>query len=238
MYIFITILAIGMLIVLHELGHFFAAKISGVDVNEFWIGMGPCLLKKEFKGTVFKLNLLPFGGAVIMDGETGESQGANSFQNAKKINKAFIMISGCLMNFLTAFIIILFLSKSFSTSINACIIYTKDIFLSFKMLFSGDLGVNDLSGVVSLTVFVGQAAEHSMSLFWELIAIVSINLGIMNLLPIPALDGGRLILLLIETVRGKPLNPKIEGTIHGVCLLILFGLMGFLLYHDIFVKLR
>lgn len=339
MNIIITILAISMIIILHELGHFGAAKLSGVKVNEFWLGMGPAILKKEFKGTVYKLNLLPFGGAVVMEGEDSESESSNAFSKTSKLNKAFIMSAGCIMNFLVGFIIVFILNSSFqSTTIESfadgfrfnndvgfevndtilsidgyeietgsdmvyifsldsnndtytfeilrdnsiitlenfyiipellpndegvlinrygfnfteetlpilnrvtssykiCVRYVENVILSLKMLVTGEASVDEMSGVVALTVMVGEAAEESMQIFWNFIAFISINLGVMNLLPLPALDGGRLILLLVETIRKKPLSPKIEGIIHGTGLLLLLGLMVYVNLHDIFVKI-
>lgn len=338
MSILITILAFSMLIIIHELGHFFAAKFSKVQVNEFWLGMGPCIFQKEFKGTVYKLNLLPFGGAVVMEGEDTDSKSEHSFAKAKKINKALIMGAGCFMNFLLGFIIVFSLSGSYQSttidtlaegfsyygengflegdkilsvdghdiynssdfiyalgfsddtaydfvierngtsvklsdftlvpeelpindtetqlrygfnftierlpildriqsSYNTCVDFVKLVIDSLKDLFTGKVSVNDMSGVVGLTVMMGQVAETSMTNLWTFIAFISINLGVMNLLPLPALDGGRLVLLALEAIRKKPLNAKLEGIIHGAGLLILLGLMVYVTIHDIFVKL-
>ena len=81
--IILAILAFGVLVIVHEFGHFITAKRGGVQVNEFWIGMGPTLLKHEYKGTLYCLKLLPFGGACVMEGEDGESENEHAFGKAK-----------------------------------------------------------------------------------------------------------------------------------------------------------
>ena len=81
--IILAILAFGVLVIVHEFGHFITAKRGGVQVNEFWIGMGPTLLKHEHKGTLYCLKLLPFGGACVMEGEDGESENEHAFGKAR-----------------------------------------------------------------------------------------------------------------------------------------------------------
>lgn len=112
---------------------------------------------------------------------------------------------------------------------------------SLKMLFNGKVTVNDLSGPVGVVDVIGETFEASkgegalvtwMSIF-NMMMLLSVNLGIMNLLPIPALDGGRLIFLLVEAIRGKPVNRKVEGTIHFVGLMLLLALIVYITFHDI-----
>ncbi len=111
--------------------------------------------------------------------------------------------------------------------------------LGLSDLVSGAVSRDDLSGPVGIGKIMVDTAKTSMSSLWYLLAFISINLGIMNLLPIPALDGGRLVFLLIELVRGKPVPPKYEGYIHAAGLAFLMLLMLFVTYNDIvkiFVK--
>ena len=113
--------------------------------------------------------------------------------------------------------------------------------LSLKSLFTGKVGVENLSGPVGVVNAIGETYEESRSA--GLVAVVinllgmavllSANLGVMNLLPIPALDGGRLVFLLLEAIRRKPINRNIEGGIHFTGLLLLMALMFFVMYHDI-----
>ena len=81
--IILAILAFGVLVIVHEFGHFITAKRGGVQVNEFWIGMGPTILKHEYHGTMYCLKLLPFGGACVMEGEDGESESEHAFGRAR-----------------------------------------------------------------------------------------------------------------------------------------------------------
>lgn len=107
------------------------------------------------------------------------------------------------------------------------------IFESFGMLFSGEAGVEDLSGVVGVTRVVGVAMSYGWDVVMGMAIMISVNLGIVNLLPIPALDGGRLLFILIEWVRGKPVPPEKEGLIHGIGLILLMLLMVVLVVKDV-----
>ena len=98
--IILAILAFGVLVIVHEFGHFITAKRGGVQVNEFWIGMGPTILKHEYHGTMYCLKLLPFGGACVMEGEDGESESEHAFGRARLRRRILIVAAGALMNFL------------------------------------------------------------------------------------------------------------------------------------------
>ena len=106
--IILAILAFGVLVIVHEFGHFITAKRGGVQVNEFWIGMGPTVLKHEYHGTMYCLKLLPFGGACVMEGEDGESESEHAFGRARLRRRILIVAAGALMNFLIGFVILLF----------------------------------------------------------------------------------------------------------------------------------
>ena len=105
--IILAILAFGMLVIVHEFGHFITAKRGGVQVNEFWIGMGPTLLKKQYHGTLYCLKVLPFGGACVMEGEDSESENEHAFGKASLPRRMLIVVAGALMNFLVGFLIVL-----------------------------------------------------------------------------------------------------------------------------------
>ncbi|MGN1031306.1 MAG: site-2 protease family protein, partial [Butyricicoccaceae bacterium] len=96
--VILAILGFGFLVTIHELGHFIAARLSGVRVNEFWLGMGPAILKKRIGETEFKLCILPFGGACVMEGEDEEVTTEGSFQAADAPHRALILAAGPLMN--------------------------------------------------------------------------------------------------------------------------------------------
>ena len=106
--IILAILAFGVLVIVHEFGHFITAKRGGVQVNEFWIGMGPTILKHEYHGTMYCLKLLPVGGACVMEGEDGESESEHAFGRARLRRRILIVAAGALMNFLIGFVILLF----------------------------------------------------------------------------------------------------------------------------------
>ena len=333
--IILAIRAFGMLVIVHEFGHFITAKRGGVQVNEFWIGMGPTLLKKERNGTLYCLKLLPFGGACVMEGEDGESDSAHSFGKASLPRRMLIVAAGALMNFLIGFLIVLavtqpngpnggyivstladvdpastaagelqagdeilsvdgyrilvrtdfemalsrgadttyevtvrrdgeklslpavrleaavegedgrkmigltfaeqpdsigmHLSMAARTSVN----YARLVWVSLGMLVSGQVGVDQLSGPVGVASVMATTASYSLAAFLQLVAFISINLGVMNLLPLPALDGGRLMFLIIEGIRRKPVPPQYEGYIHAAGLMLLLALMVYVTGQDI-----
>ena len=109
------------------------------------------------------------------------------------------------------------------------------------MLVRGQVGLNEMSGPVGIVDAIGETYQESRPDGWFYVAmnllmmaiLLSVNLGVMNLLPIPALDGGRLVFLLIEAVRGKPVNREAEGMVHFAGLLLLMGLLVFVTFKDV-----
>ena len=335
--IILAILAFGMLVIVHEFGHFITAKRGGVQVNEFWIGMGPTLLKKEHNGTLYCLKALPFGGACVMEGEDEESESAHAFGNASLPRRMLIVAAGALMNFLVGFLIVLAviqpngpnggyivstldsvdpastaaaegglqagdeilevdgynillrsdfemaLSRGADTTyeivvrrdgekvtlpavvleatiegedgrkmigltfaeqpdsigmhikmaVRTSLNYARLVWVSLGMLVSGQVGVDQLSGPVGVASVMASTASYSIMAFLQLVAFISINLGVMNLLPLPALDGGRLVFLIIEGIRRKPVPAKYEGYIHAAGLMLLLALMVYVTGQDI-----
>ena len=100
-------------------------------------------------------------------------------------------------------------------------------------LITGNLGLNSLAGPVGIFGIVGTAADAGIWSVLSLIALLSVNVGFINLLPIPAFDGGRLLFIIIEKIKGKPVDPKLENTIHAVGLFLLMALMLLITYNDI-----
>ena len=335
--IILAILAFGMLVIVHEFGHFITAKRGGVQVNEFWIGMGPTILKKEHNGTLYCLKALPFGGACVMEGEDEESESAHAFGNASLPRRMLIVAAGALMNFLVGFLIVLAviqpngpnggyivstldsvdpastaaaegglqagdeilevdgynillrsdfemaLSRGADTTyeivvrrdgekvtlpavvleatiegedgrkmigltfaeqpdsigmhikmaVRTSLNYARLVWVSLGMLVSGQVGVDQLSGPVGVASVIASTASYSIMAFLQLVAFISINLGVMNLLPLPALDGGRLVFLIIEGIRRKPVPAKYEGYIHAAGLMLLLALMVYVTGQDI-----
>lgn len=345
MYIIIAIIIFGILIAIHEFGHFTAAKLCGVKVEEFAIGMGPALFKKQKGETVYALRILPIGGFCAMAGEDEESDDPRAFTNQGFWKKFVILCAGSFMNLVLGIVLILIMyagAQSFVTptidhfmdgcpyegaeamqpgdtfysidgqriylvsdvssflirgdgvydivmlrdgekvelkdfalttktyaeyadegpkygfvfgyteaTFGAKLEYTWDTTLEFSRLvwlglgdlINGRVGLKDMSGpvgIVDMMNEVGQQAESAKAAADNLLyisAFIAINLAIMNMLPIPALDGGRVFLMIvtviIEAVSRKKLDPKYEGYIHLGGMVLLLGLMALVMYNDI-----
>lgn len=345
--VIVSILIFGVLIMVHELGHFLAARASGVVVNEFSIGMGPLIWKKTRGNTQYSVRALPLGGYCRMKGEEGEEEEtqedadgesapkqpvheAGSIFAASPLKRIFIFASGALMNFLIAvlifFVLMLFTGTDASTTIasmtdasparaagievgdtilsidgtairewddiTGVIKYgtgsplsitvekqdggeetyvvtpyydeASDTFLigitpkaktnvfhaftrSFVMLgtyvvlilqvfvgiFTGKYGLDTLSGPIGAAALIGEYIPQGLIYVMSIAASISISLGVLNLLPIPALDGSRIIFSFIELIKGSPVNRRAEGMVHllGFAALIALGL--FIAYKDI-----
>ena len=353
MSILFAILLFSVLIFIHELGHFVAAKLSGVQVNEFAIFMGPALWKKQIGETLYAIRLIPIGGYCAMEGEDGGSDNPRSFDKAVWWKKLIILVAGAAMNFIIGvmlmvivylpvnheiavpvissfeefatvdgenglqlgdeiievdgekiyvyadFSLILSLNEgdthdlvvlrdgkkvvlddflmekhevtfedgttgklygmNFSLyKMNFCdkILYgwnqsldtVRLVRLSLQMLFSGQAGLSDMTGPVGIVTQMSEVAEASETRMDALLNLlyfggfIAINLAVMNLLPIPALDGGRIVGVLIttavEAVTGKKINPKYEGYLHAAGMLLLLGLMAVIMFKDIFVLFK
>ena len=353
MSILFAILLFSFLIFIHELGHFVAAKLSGVQVNEFSMFMGPALWKKQVGETLYSLRLIPIGGYCAMEGEDGGSDNPRSFHKAAWWKRLIILVAGAAMNFIVgvALMILVYLPvnheivipvissfEEFATvddgdglqvgdeilevdgekiyvyadfslilSLNGGEVHdlvvlrdgkkvvledfrmekhevvnedgtTSSLFgisftpykmnfldkvaygwsqtldtvrlvrLSLQMLVSGQAGLSDMTGpvgIVSQMSAVAEASETRMEALLNLLyfgAFIAINLAVMNLLPIPALDGGRVVGLLIttaaEAIIGKKIDPKYEGYLHGAGMILLLGLMAVIMFKDIFVLFK
>ena len=311
--IFVFVLIIG----LHEFGHFGMAKLVGIRVNEYSIGMGPLLYKKQKDETQYSIRALPLGGYVAMEGEEDESDDPRSFNNAGLPQRAAVIASGAAMNFVLAIVgfTLFTLISGYPTntvgevlpgtpaatagikkgdvllSVNsepvkewnefsALIAESKEdvtvgysrsgeeqeitikpaakdgrryigikpesehhplrsvkdgftmtgkvivtIFDVLKQLFTGDLGVDKLSGPVGVVKIIGDSAKFGFGSLMFIMAYISANLGVMNLLPIPALDGGKLLFILIEAITGRPVDKKVEMTLSFISFALLIGLM-------------
>ena len=346
MYILVAILAFGILIAVHELGHFLVAKLCGVKVNEFAIGMGPAIFKKQGKETLYSLRILPLGGYCSMEGEDEESEDPRSFSSQKAWKKLLILVAGSFMNFLFGFIVIVFIfinavgfasntvdsleegfqyggenglmagdtiemidgerivySRDFSTymsrstdgkvdmvirrngekilledyplaksnfvvngeivnkyginfklaeatgaenlkySVYSAYDFVRMVKMGLSDLITGAVGLKDMSGVVGIVSTIQEVGESSPTVRDAIIniaylcAFIAINLAVMNMLPIPALDGGRVFFLavtwVIEKIIRKKLDPKYEGYIHTAGLVLLIGLMVYVMFNDI-----
>ena len=344
-YILIGILVFGILIASHEFGHFITAKACGVRVDEFAVGMGPAIWKKQKGETLYALRCIPIGGYCAMAGEDSASEDPRAFTNQAPWKRILILCAGAAMNFLLGLLVVFFIYLSawgfyvpvltgfmegcpyaspegLQTgdqfwSIDGHRIYDTDdvgyylsqggdsydlvlirgerkvVLKDFTMtpqvydesgkeyfglylgngleratfgkklqhtwdttmqfsrmvwrglgdLIGGNVAVKELAGPVGIVDYMAETGEQAES-FGEalenillLAALIAVNLAIMNLLPIPALDGGRIFLLvvtcIIEAFTKKKLDPKYEGYIHLVGMVLLLGLMVFVFYNDI-----
>jgi len=333
-YILIGVFGFALMILLHELGHFVSAKLSGVRVNEFAIGMGPKLFKFQKGETLYSIRLLPIGGFCSMEGEDGESSDSKAFFRAKVWKRIIILVMGAAMNILFGFILMMILqgqepafasttiAKFEANAITAqsglqvgdrflkvdgySILTTRDVdfalglagqekrtavdvvvqrngeavefknlkfptknggidpdfrvepieknvftligqsyketvsmvklvWVSLHGIITGRFGLKDMAGPVGAVDMISQATSAGMkqsfldglNMLIRMLALISINLGVMNLLPLPALDGGRLVFQVIELIFRKPVPRKYEGYVHGAgfALLMLFLLV-------------
>ena len=237
-----TLIILNVLIFVHELGHYVAARLAGVHVNEFAIGFGPAIFSFMRNNTTYSLRLVPLGGFCSLQGMEEKDDEVNeegNFLDKPILWRMFIIVAGPLMNLITAIVIfIILILVFFRAPIGVAIVGSLQefwyilqiIFVALRDIFV--VGTAELTGPVGVVNIVGEVAQtYDMLLF--LTAVISINLGIMNLLPIPGLDGSRAVFLLIEAIQKRPINPKREAFIHGLGLMFLLIVMVFVTYQDI-----
>ena len=226
---------LGFLIFIHEGGHFLVAKICKVKVKQFAIGFGPSIIEFQGKETKYALRLIPLGGFVSMEGEDEESEDERSFSKASIPKRIAIVAAGALVNIIFGiiafFILVLIVYKDLGIAFSTSGDFILSIFESLKMLFTGNIGMEDLSGPIGISNMVSQTVGIINYVY--LISLVSVSLGITNLLPIPALDGGKILLLIIEAIRKKPLKKETEIKIQLIGFSILIAISIFVTYNDI-----
>lgn len=344
-YILVAVLIFGLIIVIHELGHFLVAKACDIKVNEFAIGMGPKIFSFGKKETKFSLRLIPIGGYVSMEGEDAQSTDPRAFNRKKVWQRLLVVLAGAAMNLILGFVILIVVT-SFSDAIittqiakfasddalshvtglevgdtivavNGMKVYSDSdisyqfqsdedmifemtvlrngekitlpsvqfestlyddgtrslhidfvvvgdkvnpltvvdysarkfvsvgrmIWLSLRDLITGKYGINDLSGPVGIVGAIGDvvgSTQHGvdfgtmLSNLASFVVFITVNVGIFNLLPIPALDGARAVFLIIEGIRRKPIKPEHEGIVHMIGMILLLGLMLIVTVSDIF----
>lgn len=339
LYFLLTLLIFGVLVLVHEGGHFLLARLNGIRVEEFAIGMGPKLISRVSKksGIRYSLRLLPIGGFVSMPGEDEESEDPDAFCNKSVWRRMLTILAGPLTNILIGFVGMTVLVCASSDLLSTTVLKFSDDAVSSAQLQSGDrilsvdgvsvhtyneiiyeitnsgyepiditvmrdgerlvlrdvefavindsgvdfgkidfvpyaerktvgnviknvffrsistikmiwdslidmlggrYGIEAISGPIGVTEVVGEAAQSGWKTVLNLFVILAMNLGVVNLLPIPALDGGRFVFLLIEGIMGRPLDRKIEAYINGTALLLLMAFMLLVAFKDIFVLIK
>jgi regulator of sigma E protease len=243
----IAFLAVFTTVVLvHELGHFLAARQAGVPVYEFSIGFpfSPKILTLfKHRETEFTLRLLPLGGFVSFS-KDGDEEAADLF-GASMGHRAFILSAGSLFNIAFAFLLfiaVFAMGKHMSVpeaivtsakTVWSIITGTVDFIIK---AFSGHGSWEGVSGPVGIAVIAGQAAAKGILNLLYFTGMLSMSLGIMNLIPFPALDGGQLLMLLFEAIKRKPLSIRTYQVVNLVGFALFIVLTIFVTYQDI-VKL-
>ena len=348
MYILFAILLFSILIFVHELGHFLAAKASGVQVNEFAIFMGPAIWKKQVGETLYSIRCIPVGGYCAMEGEDEDTENPRCFRRAAWWKRLIILVAGSGMNLITGLLILaivftpaqainvleiqsfeewstlddgglqvgdtivemdgekMYLYNNFSLILYlnpgpyhdivverdgqrvelpnylmethptidedgnevqrygvtfgyeeldfggkvrvvflTAIDWIRTVRLSLSMLLTGRLGFAEVSGPVGIVGTMNEVAQASPSVVDAILnllyfgAYLAVNLAVMNMLPVPALDGGRVVGLLlttaIEGVTKKKIDPKYEAYTHGAGMILLLALMAIIMFKDIFM---
>ncbi len=341
------VFALGIIIFVHELGHFLAAKLSGVRVDRFSIGFPPHVLKKKKGETEYCVGIVPLGGYVKMAGMLDESMEEEikgepwEFATKSTPKKVFIISAGVIMNFLLAAVLFGFVTLNVGIpevsdttrvehvaddypadkagmnpgdeiiAVNAQSVSTwqeltsvvhskpnqeitvtwlsngqehqatlttrverqmvdgdlkevgligiapkttyrdagvfesagagvsqmwqwgKITVLSLKMLITGEESLQSIGGPVFIAKLVGESARSGFLDLLNLIAIISINIGFLNILPIPALDGGHLVIIFTEGIKGEPLSVRTRMVIQQIGMALLLALMIFVIFNDI-----
>lgn len=241
------IFLLGFLILIHEGGHFCVAKLCKVKVREFSIGFGKVIWQKQGKETKYSIRIMPLGGFCDMEGEAEESDAEGSFSKASVWKRMAIVVAGATVNIVFGIIVyfilistvgLQFADPARDTVLNRIYYGAKgtgefilSIFDSIKMLFTGDLVTDQMVGIVGISDIVVKTSGIANYIY--LLAVISVSLGVTNLLPIPALDGGKLLILLIEVFRRKPMKLETEAKIQLIGFSILLALSLFVTYNDI-----
>ncbi len=340
LYIIIAILIFGFLILIHEGGHFLFARLFGVTVNEFAIGMGPAIYTHRSHKTniAYSLRAIPFGGYVSMAGEDEESEDENAFYKKPVWQRIIITVAGASMNLIAGILVMTILIAAAASLPSSTIysfqeenvsaqyglmegdrvvkvgntrVYTgnelvyeimrqgvepvdltvvrngeksvlsdvefaqmedsgvlfgkpdfivysesktvlnvakhavcrsastiKMVYDSLYDLLTGRYGVEAISGPVGVTAVMTEVAKESTADLVYMAVVITMNLGVMNLLPLPALDGGRLVFLILEGIRRKPVSRKVEGYVHFAGFALLMVLMVLIMAKDIVTLFR
>ena len=228
------IFLLGFLVLIHESGHFFVAKLCKVRVNEFAIGFGPTIWSKQGKVTKYALRLIPLGGFVSMEGEEERSTKEGSFSEASIIKRIAIVMAGGLVNIIFAIVVFWCLSASYVGIQNASynvLYFIRAMFDSIVQIFTGNVTVDQMMGPVGISSVVSQT--NGFADFIYILSVISLSLGVTNLLPFPPLDGGKVVLLIIEGIRRKPFSQKFEMALQSAGFLLLITLSIFVTYNDI-----
>ena len=329
----VAILLFLLMVVIHEFGHFIVAKLNGVRVNEFSIGFGPKIFKKQGKETLYTVRLIPFGGFCAMEGEDEQSGDPRAFCNKHPFRRFLIVAAGAVFNLILGLAIVMmyfapakaiatntvdkfsaeatsvktglatgdtilqidgrgcltaneiiyafsavednkvdmlvlrdgeklqlknvefkveeidgikFINRDFdfvykentfgtfiTQSVKYAVSYGRTVWFSLIDLIGGRFSLNEVSGPVGVASTLGEATKIGLDALLPMLALITINLGVFNLLPIPALDGGRLVFILVEMIIRKPIPQKYESLVHGIGFVLLMAFIVIITFKDI-----
>lgn len=246
------IFLLGFLVLIHEGGHFLVAKLCKVKVNEFSIGFGKAIWKKQGNETLYSLRIIPLGGFVQMEGESETSEDNRAFTNVSISKRIAIVSAGAIVNILFGILAyfllvstvgIQFADPAKDTILNRIYyagINTGEFILSLldsiKALFTRGITIEQMTGPVGISQIVVQATGFANYIY--VLSVISVSLGVTNLLPIPALDGGKIVLLIVELVRRKKITVETEAKITLIGFSLLIALSLYVTYYDVIRILR
>lgn len=227
----------GLMILAHEAGHYLVARRRKIAVAEFALGFGPRLYSFDRAGTTWTVRLLPLGGYVRW-----EEEGVGAFADSPLGARFQALVAGPLANLVLAFFLlaVLFVGvmgqgwEGLLRALRFTWLMTAGWVMTVIGLFQG-VGLGEVAGPVGIVQVTAQAALNGPEQLLILTAFLSVNIGLFNLLPFPALDGGRLIFLAVERLRRRALDPYVEGWIHAGGFLLLMGLVFFTVVKDLLV---
>lgn len=225
---------LGFLVFIHESGHFCVAKLCKVKVNEFSLGFGPILFSKQGKVTRYALRLIPLGGFVSMEGEDERSTNEGSFSEASILKRIAIVMAGGVVNIIFAillFWVLCVIYFGFQDSFMCVAQYLRMAVEDIIQLFTGHAKIDQMMGPVGISNVVSKTSD--ITDFVYIMSVISLSLGVTNLLPFPPLDGGKVVLLIIEAIIRRPISQKIELTIQSIGLCLLLALSAFVTFNDI-----
>ena len=229
------VIILGFLVLIHETGHFLVARLCKIKVNEFAIGFGPLIWSKETEKTKYSLRLIPLGGYVNMLGEEERSKEEGSFSEASIPKRIAIVAAGGLVNILFAILLFIVLATiitgSFTMAISSTGNFIMSMVESIKLLFTGGVTVDNLMGPIGISEVVSQTS--SLIDFFYIMALISMSLGVTNLLPFPPLDGGKILIYIIEAIRRKPLKENFELKLQMIGFLALITLSVYVAFNDV-----
>ncbi len=229
------IIMLGFLVFIHEGGHFLVAKFFKVKVNEFAIGFGPTIYTKEKGETKYALRLIPLGGFVSLEGEEEHSEEQGSFSQVSIPKKIAIVSAGAIVNILFGLLVYFILSSTLCGNIYYGLLDTKEFSLSIidnlKSLFTGGISADQMVGIVGISDIV--VSTSGIYEYLYIVALISLSLGVTNILPFPPLDGGKILIYIIEGIRRKPLKEETELKIQSLGFSLLIALSIYVTYNDI-----